>query len=287
MTRAPSVARNIWRRLEPIHAVTYFAAEPLMALTDAGYQGFWMGYFAARAAPLGPVGPDVVGALFYNFAPSRVARALPDAWAIAPPAVALEARRTGSVAALRRALGDDAAGPTVEEAAELAARVARAAPPEGRSLFAANAALDWPTEPLDVLWHAATLLREHRGDGHVALLVTARLGGRESNVFQAAAGNVPRVMLERARDYSEEEWAAVTTRLVERGLLTPDGGLTRDGRALKQDIEDRTDAVALGAYDVLDDDELERLLAVLTPLAKAVVRTGDIPAATPMGPTLT
>ena len=115
------MARNVWRRLEPLHAVTYFAAEPLAALADAGYRGFWMGYFAGRAAPLGPVGPDVVGALFYNFAPSRVARALPDAWAIAPPAAALDARRTGSVAALRRALGPDADGPAVEEAAALAA----------------------------------------------------------------------------------------------------------------------------------------------------------------------
>ena len=212
MDRQPSVARNIWRRLEPIHAVTYFSAEPLGALAAAGYQGFWMSYFAGRAAPLGPVGPDVVGALFYNFSPSRVAKALPDAWSIAGPDIALDARRDGSVAALRRALGDDADGPAVEEAAELAAHAARSAPAEGRALFAANTAIEWPTEPLAVLWHAATLLREHRGDGHVALLVTARLSGRESNVFQAAAGNVPRAMLERARDYSDAEWDAVTVR---------------------------------------------------------------------------
>lgn len=286
MDRQPSVARNVWRRLEPVHAVTYFSPEPLAALSDAGYRGFWMGYFAGRAAPLGPVGPDVVGALFYNFAPTRVARALPDAWGLAPPSAALEARRTGSVAALRRALGADADGPAVEEAASLAARAARAASPDGRALFAANAGLDWPSEPLGVLWHAATLLREHRGDGHVALLTAARLSGRESNVFQAAAGNVSRAMLELARDYDDAEWSAVTARLAERGLVTPDGSLTHDGRTLKQDIEDRTDALALRAFDVLDDAEIERLLTALTPLAKAVVATGDIPAATPMGPTL-
>ena len=286
MDRQPAVARNIWRRLEPLHAVTYFSPEPLAALAAAGYRGFWMGYFAGRAAPLGAVGPDVVGALFYNFAPSRVARALPDAWAIAPPSTALDARRSGSVAALRRALGDDADGPAVEEAASLASRAARSASPDGRALFAANAGLDWPTAPLDVLWHAATLLREHRGDGHVALLTAARLSGRESNVFQAAAGNVTREMLARARDYDDAEWSGVSDRLVERGLLAPDGSLTREGRSLKQDIEDRTDALALGAYAVLDDGEVDRLLAALTPLAKAVVATGDIPATTPMGPTL-
>jgi len=286
MDRQPAVARNVWRRLEPLHAVTYFSAEPLAALAGVGYRGFWMGYFAGRAAPLGAVGPDVVGALFYNFTPSRVARALPDAWTIASPAAALDARRSGSVAALRRALGDDADGPAVEEAASLASRAARSAAPDGRALFAANAGLDWPSAPLDVLWHAATLLREHRGDGHVALLTAARLSGRESNVFQAAAGNATRELLAGARDYDDAEWSGVTDRLVERGLLTPDGSLTREGRSLKQDIEDRTDALALGAYAALDDGEVDRLLAALTPLAKAVIASGDIPAATPIGPTL-
>ena len=113
---------GLWRRLEPVHAVTYFAPEPIGALADAGYRGFWMGYFAGRASPLGAVGPEVVTALFYNFAPSRVARALPAAWDFAPPEAALAARRDGSVAALRRALGDAAAGPDVATAAELAAR---------------------------------------------------------------------------------------------------------------------------------------------------------------------
>ena len=142
MDRRPSVARNIWRRLEPIHAVTYFSAEPLDALTGAGYHGFWMSYFAGRAAPLGPIGAEVVTALFYNFAPSRVAKALPDAWDFAGPEIALQARMEGSVAALRRAFGDLAGDLSVP--VELAGRAARAAPVEGRALFAANAALPWP-----------------------------------------------------------------------------------------------------------------------------------------------
>jgi hypothetical protein len=129
-------------------------------------------------------------------------------------------------------------------------------------------------------------LREHRGDGHVALLVAAALSGRECNVFQAAAGNVPRAMMVTARDYDDSEWTAITERLADRGLPAPDGGLTPHGQALKQNIEDRTDILALGAYDVLHDDEVERLTAALTPLARAVVATGEIPTATPMGPTL-
>jgi hypothetical protein len=287
MQRDPAVARDVWRRLEPIHAVSYFAPEAIGALTDVGYQGFWMGYFAGRAAPLGTVGPEVVGALFYNFAPSRVARALPAAWAIAGPDVALEQRRVGAASALRRMLGDAADGPEVAAAAELAGRAARTAPAEGRALFAANHALDWPDEPVEALWHAATLLREHRGDGHVALLTAHRLGGRECNVFQSAAGNVPRPMIERARDYDEAEWTGMMLHLADRGLMTlDDGALTEAGRALRDELELATDALALDAYHALDDAELTHLVELLTPLAKAVVAAGDIPAATPMGPTL-
>ena len=172
------------------------------------------------------------------------------------------------------------------EAAELAAAAARQAPIDGRALFAANAALAWPTDPLDALWHAATLLREHRGDGHVALLTSLGLAGRECNVLQEAGGNVPRQLIERARDYDEAEWTAIVLRLADRGLLTTDGALTDSGRDLRQELEDRTDAVALSAYDALDDGALARLIELLTPLARAVIAAGDIPAATPMGPTL-
>lgn len=282
MPRDPALARAVWRRLEPIHAVTYFAPESAEALTTAGYRGFWMGYFAARAAPLGAAGPDVVQALFYNFAASRVAKALPEAWTIAGPDVALDARRTGAHAALQRTLADV----DVAEAAELAASAAHAAPVEGRPLFAANRGLPWPSDPIDVLWHSATLLREHRGDGHVALLTALEISGREANVLQEAGGNVPRAMIERARDYDAAEWAAVVQRLSDRRLMADDGALTADGAALRRELEDRTDALALAAYDALDDGELTRLIELLTPITRAVVAAGDIPAATPMGPTL-
>ena len=134
-----------------------------------------------------------------------------------------------------------------------------------------------------MLWHAATLLREHRGDGHVAVLTAAGLTGRESNVFQAAAGNTPRGRARRARDYDDAEWDGLVGRLAERGLLTPDGELTDAGQALKADVEARTDAIAVGAYAALDDVELDRLTAALTPLARAVIAAGDIPTVTPMG----
>jgi hypothetical protein len=278
--REPRLARRFFDRFEPVHAVTYFSPESRAAFDGLGYRGFWMGYFAGRSAPLGVVPTEVVSAMFYNFAPSRVAKALPAAWEVAPPGSALRAREDSAVATLRRyGLTDDG----VRTAADLAAKAARHAPLDGRPLFAANAALPWPTGSLARLWHAATLLREQRGDGHVAVLASSGLSGRESNVLHAAAGRVPVEMIMRSRDYDEDQWRDYQNGLAERGLLDADGALTDAGRALKQHIEDTTDALSLSALDALDDAEVEELFRALTPISRVVVAVGDVPAATPMG----
>jgi len=239
-----------------------------------------MGYFAARSAPLGMVPREVVAAIFYNFAPERVAKALPAAWEIAGPEAALRARQESAVAALRRY------GITADEnvvvAAELAGRAARGAPLDGRPLFAANLALPWPEDPLAALWHATTLLREQRGDAHVAVLAAAGISGRESNVLHAAAGRIPRDYIARTRDYDEPAWRHYEQQLTERGLLNDDGSLTMAGRQLKDHIEARTDALALSALETLADDEVETLFQALTPITRAVVAGGDVPAVTPM-----
>jgi hypothetical protein len=280
VSRQPSLARRFFDRLEPVHAVTYFAPEARTALEELGFRGFWQGYFAARSAPFGVVPTEVVTAAFYNFAPERVAKALPAVWETASPSDALRVREESAVAALRRyGVTDDEAG----AAADLAEKAARAAPLDGRPLFAANAALAWPDEPIAKLWHAATLLREQRGDGHVAVLCTLGVSGRESNVLHAAAGRVPQEMIMRSRDYAEEQWAHFRSRLARRGLLDGDGALTDSGREFKQRIEDTTDQLALSALDALDDDEVEQLFRVLTPITRKVVAAGDVPAATPMG----
>ncbi len=240
-----------------------------------------MGYFAARSAPLGMVAPEVVTAIFYNFAPERVAKALPAAWQIAEPEAALRARQESAVAALRR-YGLDA-DENISTAAELAGKAARHASLDGRPLFAANRALPWPDDPLAALWHATTLLREHRGDAHVAVLSAGGISGRECNVLHAAAGEVPREYMARARDYDEAEWRHHEQQLAQRGLLNADGSLTTAGRELKDAIESTTDALALSVLDALSDDEVEALFQALTPITRAVVAGGDLPAMTPMG----
>jgi hypothetical protein len=224
----------------------------------------------------------VVHALFYNFGWERVARALPAAWGFAPPSAALGARVEGSVAALRRALGDDADAPAVTRAAELSMRAAEAAPLEGRTIFAANHALPVPEAPLERLWHAATLLREHRGDGHVAALLAAGITGRRSHVFHAVATGTPSEVYTLARDFTEEEWDREVSGLRDRGLLD-DGAFSEHGRRVYAQIEETTDRLAAPAYDVLTTDERFELLELLRPMTAAVVRTGDIPLDSPMG----
>jgi hypothetical protein len=282
MTDRPAAARTLWTLLEPIHAVTYFSSEPLGALKEAGYRGFWMGYFAGRSAPLGRASAELVHALFYNFTPSHVGKALPDAWEFAPPAAALGARLDGSVAALRRFLGSAAAGPEIARAADLALRAAVHAPPEGRALFAANRALPVPTEPLARLWHAATLLREHRGDGHVAVLVAAGITGREAHVLHALTSDTPAEVYAAARGLGEDEWEQLCSGLELRGLVE-DGDATALGRDVKAVVEEQTDRLAATAYACLSEAEIEELTGLLRPLARAVVAGGDIPAKSPIG----
>ncbi|AKK30543.1 hypothetical protein [Mycobacterium sp. EPa45] len=281
MSRTPALARRFFDRYEPIHGITYFAPVVRSAFDAMGFLGFWRGYFAGRAAPLGQVPVEIVTAIFYNFAAERVGKAIPAIWDIATPAEMVRARQDTAVTALRGyGLSDDTPG--VVEAAELAGSAARGAPLDGRPLFAANLALPWPDSPLAALWHAATLLREHRGDAHVAVLVSEGISGRESNVFHVGAGAVPADFIKRSRDYSDDEWDSCVRSLGERGLLTPTGTLTEAGRALKQHIELRTDTLALSALAALDDAAVERLFQAITPITRQVIAGGDLPAATPM-----
>jgi hypothetical protein len=278
--REPRLARRFFDRFEPVHGVTYFAPEARAAFDGLGYRGFWMGYFAARSAPLGKVPPEMVTAIFYNFAPERVAKALPAAWEIAGPEAALQARQESAVAALRRyGLSADE---NVAVAAELAGKAARQAPLAGRPLFAANRALPWPDDPLAALWHATTLLREHRGDVHITVLSARGISGRECNVLQTAAGKVPREYMAVARDYDDESWHRHEEQLAERGLVGDDGTLTTAGRELMETVESTTDALSLSVLDALSDDEVETLFQALTPIARTVVAGGDLPAMTPM-----
>jgi hypothetical protein len=282
MTSA-GTARRLWALGEPFHALTYFAAESRAAAEAAGLTGFWAGYFAFRAAPLGPVGPQVVTAVFYNFAPSFVARRVPAVWTSAAPATALEARLAGVDAAVRRVLGEG--WPSSGEAAEaagLARRAAEAIGLPGRPLAAANAGLPWPDEPHLVLWQALTTLREHRGDGHTAALLSREVGGAAAHVLAAAAGRTDREWLQRARGWDDAAWEEARAELAGRGWLDGDA-LSAEGTARVAAIEADTDRLALGPWQALGDPGCDRLAALLTPVRRAVLTAGDWPTGNPIG----
>lgn len=277
---APVIARKTWRTLEPVHGMIYFVPEAPERYTAVGLRSRRMGYFASRAAALGPVPAEVVIAAFFNFRPDLVRQQIPEAWSLATPARILNARLDAADAALRRALGPAVESPEMVEVAELVCQAAEAAclRPEGRPLFAAHAALPWPgpDEPHLRLWHAQTLLREFRGDAHVAALLLEGLTGVEALVIHAATGEVPADILRVSRAWSEDEWAAAVESLRSRGLVAADGelALTEAGLAHRAWVEDRTDALAASAYEPLGEDGCARLRTLGRPFSKAIVDGG-------------
>ncbi|MGH2755810.1 MAG: SCO6745 family protein [Actinomycetota bacterium] len=272
----------MWQVFEPVHAVTYYAPEARAATDALGLKGGWMGYFAGCAAPMGAVSAEVVIATFFNFHPDMVHRALPDAWELSSPDDVVIAREGAMGDALRRLLGDAIDSPDLAEAAELARSAVDGCEPYGRPLYAANAALAWPDEPHLVLWTAATRLREHRGDGHVASLVGAGLDGCEAHVTVAALGTVPGEMQRANRWWSDDDWAAAERRLIERGWLERDGTLTVHGHAERARLETATDRAALGPWEHLGKDRTLRLHELLLPLAERVMGEGEVPVPNPV-----
>jgi len=281
---SPATARLLWSLAEPFHALTYFTDEAAAAFDAAGLRGFWAGYFAGRAAPLGAVGPEVVTATFVNFAPAFVARRVPEVWRAVTPAAALDARLAGVDGAIRRVLGGEwtTSGAAVE-AMELAVTAAAAVDAPGRPLAAANTAVVVRGEPHLVLWQALTTLREHRGDGHTVALVTREVDGIQSHVLAAAAGRSDRAWLQKARGWDDAAWDDAEVRLADRSWLDDDGGLTAQGLAVVTAIEADTDRLALGPWQALGPQRCDRLAELLRPVRRAVVAAGHWPAGNPIG----
>jgi hypothetical protein len=275
----PSTAGRCARAIDIIHSMTYFVPETEQYLVEAGLRPGRMCYFAGRAAAMGAVGPGVVAAMFYNFNPELVARHIPRAWTLASPDALVKARLRSVDAALRRLLGEELAdSPDVAESAELARTAAVACTGDGRPLYAGHADLAWPTEPLLVLWHAISLLREHRGDGHIAALVAAGLSGIEALVTHTATGRgFLAAAAQQTRGWSQPEWAAAEKRLRTRGLLAGDGTLTEAGTALRGEVEAATDRMALAPWVALGDAGAARLAEIGKGLSRTVLAAGAIP----------
>ncbi len=273
----PVVARKTFRTLEPIHGLIYFATEAVDEYAAIGVTGR-SGYFASRSAPMGAVSAELVIATFFNFDPGLVRHAMAGVWDIASPAAMLDARFRAAGAALRATMGDLANGPEVEEAAGIARTAAEEACRHlsGKPLFAGHATVAWPDDPLLVLWHAQSLLREFRGDIHIAAMTAEGIDGCEALVTHAASCEIPAGILQSTRAWSDAGWAAAVASLQAKGHLDADGAFTDAGRASRQRVEDQTDTGALVAYEAIGEDACDRLRTLCRPMAKAIVASGGL-----------
>jgi hypothetical protein len=265
-------ARKTWRTVEPLHGMIYFVPEGAEAYARLGINGR-DGYFASRSSPMGAVTAEVVISTFFNFNPDLVRAAIPAAWSVTTPEALVAARFEAVDGACRRLLGDEVVGSAdMRRAAELARTAAEVAATrvEGRPLAAAHAELAWPEAPHLVLWQAQSILREYRGDGHIALLVTHGLSGIDALITHGAAGDVAPRLLQSSRGWSDQQWADAVVSMRQRGWLD-DGealGLSPWGAAQRQEIEDQTDALATAPYAALGDEGCAELRALARPWSR-------------------
>ncbi|MDI9885608.1 hypothetical protein QMZ92_14735 [Streptomyces sp. HNM0645] len=275
----PRAGRRCHNAVNPLHSTVYFSPDYAKELAGIGVEDNSAAYFAGRAAALGAVGPGTVAAAFYNFSHDLIARHLPAVWDTASPATVLDARMRAVDATLRRLLGDDTVtSPEMAEAARLALRATEACTRPARPLYAAHADLPVPEEPHLAFWHAATLLREHRGDGHLAALLSAGLDPLEALVSHTATGKgmSPRWILA-SRGWRRTDWEAASDRLRERGLLDADGELTEAGTALRAELEEHTDRLDLAPYEHLGAAGVERLTELGRGFLMAAAAAGAFP----------
>jgi hypothetical protein len=270
-----AMARRMFELVEPIGLLPYSADDPNETMFALGFTDYWDTYFAGRAAPLGLASAELVDALFYNFAPGEVARHIPKVWNTTTPEAAIAARQQGCVNALRRILGDGVDTPAFARTTELLTRAATSAPFEGRPMYAALRALPTPSDVVARLFHAGALLREHRGDGHIAALVVDGVGGLEAHALFALDMGMPAEKFGRIQHLPAAQLAALADGMRARGLIEDDGWLSEQGRAVKQRVESRTDDLAAKPYESLEQGELDELMTLLEPLASALIAAQD------------
>jgi hypothetical protein len=284
MEPTQTLARRFWAAIEPLHSIVYFAPGPIAAMREIGLRGFWMGYFASRVAPLGNVPAEAVGAMAYGFAPHLVARAIPDAWKFATPEAVLDARIKSAGDALRVHLKTGPLeGAPLEELAPLLGQAVDGCRFDGRPLAAAWSSVPRPEDPAQSAWLAATVLREHRGDGHVLAGVANGLRGLDATLTLVATGAIPRALVQPTRGWSDDDWEQSVRRLQARGLLDKDGRLTMTGGALRRDVEDLTDRLAAGPVERLGPTGIEHAIALAAPLSRQLMDAGIVPVPNPVG----
>jgi hypothetical protein len=279
-------AGQLSRALDRLHSTIYFATESSRRFSELGLEHQRMQYFASRSAPMGAVGAKVVAATFFNFNPELIAKSIPAAWAIASPADVTRVRYQIVDALIPRILGEQRVGsPEFAHSVAIVRRTAEAIPnADGRPLYAGHAEIDWPQTPHAQLWHAITLLREYRGDGHIAALVTHGLSGIEALITHVATGTgFDPEFGRRLRGWSQQQWDDAVDELRQRALLDDAGQLTDAGNDLRAGIEDLTDELAYAPWQTVSDDDMQELV-VLGEIIRDGVRSAGVFPANAFGP---
>lgn len=264
-----TLRRSFWHAVETIHHVIYFSPQAKPTFEAVGLKGQWMGYFASRSAALGQPGPEVVIATFHGFAPRLVHRAVPAAWSLAT---------RDDILAARHELARDTIRPGFAgvDVASLAAGLQAGLPGlelAGRPLAAGHVGLPTPDDDLAAVWHAATALREFRGDSHLAVLTAAGIDGTEANVLAVAAG-LAMPGQRQLRGWDDDEWEAAAVRLRGRGWIDDDHAITEAGIVARTQIEtdtDRSTAAGISAEAVAHFDSVAHLAVTAS---KQIVAAG-------------
>lgn len=280
MTVTLAQVRAVHTVTELVHAIAYLCPEVQDEFEALGLEPRGQGYVAGRAAPMGAVGPAVTAATFFNFNPALHQYAVPTAWDIASPEDVLAARARGIQAVYERV---EAPTDGLDELTDLARRAADGLSFAGRPLAAANATVPLPDQPFARAWQALAVLREYRGDGHLAALLVAGLAPVEALALYAAWQSVVSERFLRAsRGWDDEAWAAAEASLQERGWMDGDGGLTDVGVRERDAVEEATDRLAAGPYEALGRDSTQRLFELARPLAQALNDNGGYKRPAPM-----
>ncbi|MCF6391093.1 hypothetical protein L2K20_29400 [Mycobacterium sp. MBM] len=272
--------RRFWRAYEPVHAVSYFYPQFATTMAEAGLTGWWNGYFAGRAAALGATPPHVVTALFFGFSPAMVANAIPKIWTRITPDDAVRARFTAAEMVLAEHLGAGSAA-DLRRVTDNLERAIGSTGFDGRALAGAWLSVPRPATPAGRLWLTSTILREHRGDGHVIAATACGLSGLQASITHTATGRVGRDVLQPSRGWTDEQWMAACDELVERGILSATGALTERGVTLRDRVEGITDELALTPLRTLRDAEWT--VDILTRMARSIVDRGAVPIPNPIG----
>lgn len=268
------IARKMHRTLEPYHGMIYFSPEAASEYDKLGPQHPRTGYFASRAAPMGAVSAEVVIATFFNFNPGLVEEAMAGAWDVADPTAWVDARLRAADATLRRLLVEEIEDPDMVRAADLAREAADACWSPGRPLAAGLLGLGWPDQPHLVLWHAISILREFRGDAHVALLVGSGVSPLEALLLHAGTGEVPGEVLRATRAWPDDSWNVALADLRARDLLGDDAMLTSAGVDFREDIQERTDMASMAPWEAIGADGCDELRGLVRPFSKMLVAGG-------------